>query len=87
VAAVLLLIVSFFAKVPRGVALAGGVVGLTALQVLLGMFGHGIPALGLLHGVNALALFTVAVIAARRASLAAGPAGVATASGRHATAV
>jgi hypothetical protein len=87
VAAVLLLIVSFFAKVPRGVALAGGVVGLTALQVLLGMFGHGIPALGLLHGVNALALFTVAVIAARRASLATEPAGVAAASGRHATAV
>src|SRR3954464_15703649 len=42
VAAVLLLVVSFFAKVPRGAALAGGVVGLTALQVLLGMFGHGL---------------------------------------------
>jgi hypothetical protein len=86
VLAVLLLIVSFFAKVPRGVALAGGVVGLTALQVLLGMFGHGIPALGLLHGVNALALFTVAVIA-RRATPTAGPADVTAASGRHATAV
>jgi hypothetical protein len=87
VLAVLLLIVSFFAKVPRGVALAGGVVGLTALQVLLGMFGHGIPALGLLHGANALALVVVAVVAARRAALAVGPAGVPAPSGRHATAV
>src|SRR6185295_13117242 len=34
VLALLLLVVSFFAKVPRGVALAGGVVGLVALQVL-----------------------------------------------------
>jgi hypothetical protein len=37
--------------------------------------------------VNALALFTVAVIAARRTILAADPAGVVAASGRHATAV
>ena len=36
VVALLLLIVSFFAKVPRGVVLAGTVVGLVALQVLLG---------------------------------------------------
>ena len=68
VVALLLLVVSFFAKVPRGPALAGAVVGLVALQVLLGMFGHGIPGLGLLHGANALALFAVAVIAARRAA-------------------
>lgn len=85
--AVLLLLVSFFAKVPGGVALAGGVVGLVALQVLLGMFGHGIPGLGLLHGANALALFTVAVITARRATLPVGPAGVPAAPGRHASAV
>jgi hypothetical protein len=82
-----LLLVSFVAQVSRGVALAGGVVGLVALQVLLGMFGHGIPGLGLLHGANAMALFTVAVIAARRATLPVGPAGVPAAPGRHATAV
>jgi hypothetical protein len=64
--ALLLLVVSFFAKFPRAVALAGGVVGLTALQVVLGMLGHGVPGLGILHGANALALFTVAVVAARR---------------------
>jgi hypothetical protein len=71
--ALLLLIVSFFAKVPRGVALAGVVVVLVAAQVLLGMFGHGIPGLGLLHGVNALALFSAAVVAARQARLAGRP--------------
>jgi hypothetical protein len=66
--ALVLLVVSFFARVPRGVALAGGVVGLVALQVVLGMLGHGVPGLGLLHGANALALFAVAVIAARRSA-------------------
>ena len=74
VLALLLLVVSFFAKLPRGVALAGGAVALVALQVVLGMLGHGIPGLGLLHGANALALFAVAVIAAR---LRATPAAVA----------
>jgi hypothetical protein len=63
--ALLLLVVSFFAKLPRGVALAGGVVGLTALQIVLGMLGHGVPGLGILHGANALLLFAVAVVAAR----------------------
>ena len=76
VVALLLLIVSFFAKVPRGVALAGTVFGLVALQVLLGMFAHNVPALGVLHGVVALGLFAMAVVAARRAALPAGPAGV-----------
>ena len=48
--ALVLLVVSFFARVPRGVALAGGVVGLVALQVVLGMLGHGVPGLGLKRG-------------------------------------
>lgn len=64
--AILLLVVSFFAKVPRAVMWAGLVVALVAVQVFLGIFGHGIPALGLLHGLNAVVLFAVAVIAARR---------------------
>ena len=85
--ALLLLVVSFFAKVPRGVALAGAVAGLVAAQVLLGMFGHGLPGLGLLHGANALALFAVAVVAARRATRPAGPVEVPAASGRPITAV
>jgi hypothetical protein len=58
--ALLLVISSFFAKVPRGIAFAFGVLGLVLLQVTLGLFGHSIAALGALHGINALALFSVA---------------------------
>ncbi|GAA2725532.1 hypothetical protein [Cellulomonas aerilata] len=64
--ALVLLIVSFFAKVPGGVRMAAVVLGLVVLQVLLGMFLHGMSWLGLLHGLNALALFGTAVVAARR---------------------
>lgn len=63
-----LLVVAFFAKIERGVALAAATFGLIVLQVLLGMFGHGLPLLGLLHGLNALLLFGAAVAAARAAS-------------------
>lgn len=63
----LLLVVSFFAKVPRGVMWAGAAFGLTVLQVLLGMFGHALPLLGVLHGGNALLIFGVAVMAAMAA--------------------
>lgn len=65
--ALILFVVSFFAHVPKGVAWAGGVLALVALQVLLGMLGHGLPLAGLLHGANALVLFGVAATAARRA--------------------
>jgi hypothetical protein len=58
--ALLLVISSFFAKVPRGVAFAFGVLGLVVLQVTLGLMGHSIAALGALHGLNALALFSTA---------------------------
>ncbi len=65
-----LLIVAFFAKIERGVALAGATFGLIVLQVLLGTFGHGLPLLGLLHGLNALLIFGAAVAAVRAASAA-----------------
>jgi hypothetical protein len=65
--AVLLLLVSFFAQVARGVLWAGLVLVLVAIQVFLGLFGHSIPELGLLHGFNALVLLTVAIIATRLA--------------------
>jgi len=64
--ALILLIVSFFAKVPGGAKWAGAIVGLVVIQVLLGIFGHETPWLGPLHGINALILFSVAVTAARR---------------------
>jgi hypothetical protein len=78
--ALLLLVVSFFAKLPRGVAFAGGVAGLTAVQIVLGMLGHGIPGLGVLHGATALLLFAVAVMAAR---IAEPVDGAAASTGRH----
>jgi hypothetical protein len=65
--ALLLLISSFFAKIPGGVLWAGVVLVAVVVQVLLGMFAHGAPVLGMLHGALAIVLFAVAVIAARRA--------------------
>lgn len=65
VVAVLMLIFAFLAKTPHAVPFAGTVLGLVVLQVLLGLFSHGVTFLALLHGLNALALFAVALIAAR----------------------
>jgi hypothetical protein len=45
---------------------AGVTFGLTVVQVLLGEFGRGLP-LGALHGINALLIFGVAVMAAMAA--------------------
>lgn len=69
---IILLIVSFFAKVPGGIAMAGGLVVLVILQVI------GLPALsrsvgsgfGALHGLNAMLILGVAYMAAKRASTA-----------------
>ena len=63
----LLLIISFFAKVPGGVKWAAIVFGLIVLQVMLAFLSFGVPQIGFLHGFNALALFSVAVLASRRA--------------------
>ena len=65
--AVLLLVVSFFAKVRGGVQLAGALLAMVAVQVALGIFGRELPALGWLHGMLAIVLFATALIAARRA--------------------
>jgi len=65
--ALLLLIISFFARIPGGTRWAGLVLLLVVVQVALGLFGHEVPAIGALHGLNALALFSVALYAARRA--------------------
>jgi hypothetical protein len=70
--ALLLLISSFFAKIPGGVLWAGLVLLTVIVQVLLGIFGHGAPMLGLVHGALAFVLFTFAVIAARRSEAAQG---------------
>jgi heme A synthase len=65
--ALLLLVSSVFAKVPRGSWWAGGVFALVAVQATLGFSAGDLPALGALHGVNALLLFTAALFAGRRA--------------------
>ena len=54
--AMLLLISSFFAKTPGAVKWAVIVFVTTAVQVGLGLFAHGIPHLGILHGIVALVL-------------------------------
>jgi hypothetical protein len=68
--ALLLLIVSFFAKIPGGVKWAGITLGVTVLQVALAFVSFGAPIVGTLHGINALALAGVASIAARKARTA-----------------
>jgi len=64
--AVILRIISFFAKIPGGAKWAGLILLLVVIQVLLGLFSSGIPQLAILHGANALALFAAAVYAGRR---------------------
>lgn len=64
--ALLLLIVSFFAKVPRGVPLALAVLGLVVLQFLLALLSFEAPVVGLLHGINAFAIAGVAGYAGGR---------------------
>lgn len=64
--ALILLIVSFFSRIPGSVKWAGLVLLLVVVQISLGLLGHDIPALGALHGLNALLLFTTALYTARR---------------------
>ena len=64
---IVFLVLSFFAKVPRGVMWAAVTLGLVALQVVLGLLGNVVPFLGALHGLNALLIFGVAVMAAMAA--------------------
>jgi hypothetical protein len=66
--AILLLIVSFFAKVDGGVKWALYVFGLVALQIAFAFAAFAAPVVGALHGANALALLAVAGLAARRAA-------------------
>jgi hypothetical protein len=69
--ALLLLIVSFFTKVRGAIKWAVIVFVLVVLQGQLGFLGHDFPLAGALHGLNALALFGVAIYAGRRLRAAA----------------
>ena len=66
--ALLLLIVSFWAKVPRGTLLAAVILGLVVVQVVLGS-AH-LPVTAAVHGMNALLIFGTAIVAARNARVA-----------------
>jgi hypothetical protein len=67
--AILLLIVSFFAKIPGGSKWAGYVFLAVVVQIVLAFLAFGVPALGFLHPVNAFVLMGVAATAGRRARL------------------
>ncbi|MDT7548871.1 MAG: hypothetical protein QOD98_1024 [Nocardioidaceae bacterium] len=62
----LILIVSFFAKLPGASKRAGIFVGLVILQVFLGIFAHEVPFVILLHVLNAFLIFSLAAITAYR---------------------
>jgi hypothetical protein len=64
--ALVLLIVSFFTKVRGAIKWAVLVFVLVVAQGQIGFLGHEFPLAGALHGLNALALFGVALYAARR---------------------
>lgn len=67
----LLLIVSFFAKVAGGVRLAGILVGMVVVQVVLGIASHSVPYLGPLHVLNAFGILVMAWRAAHLTAAAA----------------
>jgi hypothetical protein len=68
--AIIFLIVSFFSRIPRGVTWAGVVLGVVLLQVTFAFVAFGAELVGLLHGFNALVLFTVALYAGLRVTRA-----------------
>jgi len=70
VISLLFLISSFFAKVPGGSRWALIVLGVTVLQVALGLFSHSVAGLGWLHGINAFVLCGTAMMAGMRVSRA-----------------
>jgi heme A synthase len=67
-ASLVMLIISFFAKIPHGVRWAVIVLIATIVQIALGVLSHLLAAIGALHGAAALVLFGVAVMAAMRSS-------------------
>jgi hypothetical protein len=69
--ALLLLIISFFAKVRGAIKWAVIVLVLAVVQGQIGFLGHEFPLAGALHGLNAMVLFGVAFYAGRRLRAAA----------------
>ncbi|MET0999182.1 MAG: hypothetical protein ABWX73_10735 [Marmoricola sp.] len=67
--AIILLIVSFFAKIPGGVKWAGFVFLAVLLQWIIAIVSFETPALGFLHGANALVVLGVSLRAGKQASV------------------
>jgi hypothetical protein len=63
--AIILFAISFRAPVTDGRKWAGWVLLAVVVQVALGFASHGVPALGWLHGANAVVVLAAAIIAAR----------------------
>ena len=61
-----LVVVAFRAGIPGGVTWAAAVLVTTVLQVGLGVLAESVPALGAVHGLLALLLFGLAVMAGKR---------------------
>jgi hypothetical protein len=74
VLALLLLIVAFFAKVNKGVAMAAVILVLVIVQAWTGLEGHNMPYLGLWHGLGAFLIFGAAMAGAMAAKKAPGAA-------------
>ncbi|MBO3731477.1 hypothetical protein [Glycomyces niveus] len=65
--ALILLIISFFAKIKRGVLFALLLLGWVVVQIFLGLWGHEAAIFGLLHGLVAFAVYGTAFMAGFRA--------------------
>jgi hypothetical protein len=65
--AIVLLLVSFFAKIEGGVKWAGIVFLVVLLQWVLAIVAFSAPVVGALHGLNAFVMFGVAMSAAQQA--------------------
>ncbi|MPZ96285.1 MAG: hypothetical protein GEU96_15575 [Propionibacteriales bacterium] len=72
VVALLLMFVSFFAKIPGGVTWAGLVLLAVVAQVVLAFLAFSAPIVGALHGINALVILRQSLIAASRAATVGG---------------
>ena len=69
----ILLIVAFFAKIPGGVKWAGLTFLAIVVQVVLAFVSFGVPAVGALHGINAIVVLGLALYTGRRVATTALP--------------
>ena len=66
--AIILFVISFFARIDSGVKWAGYVLLAVILQVALALIAFGVPAVGALHGINDFVVAGLAGFGGRRAA-------------------